>query len=69
MIESVELNVLGMKCGGCESNVTGKLNAVNGVSAVKASSKDKLVNIEFDTDKTNLNALKEVIKAAGYSVQ
>ncbi len=69
MIESVVLTVSGMKCGGCEAIVTGKLTAVDGVLAVKASSKDKAVSVEFDTAKTGLNAIKDVIQAAGYSVQ
>ncbi|SJM89386.1 Copper chaperone [Crenothrix polyspora] len=69
MIESVVLTVSGMKCGGCETNVNSKLGAVDGVVAVKASSKDKNVSVEFDTDKTSLEAIKAAIQAAGYSVQ
>jgi copper chaperone len=69
MIESVVLSVLGMKCGGCESNVTAKLGAVGGVKTVQASSKDKTVSVEFESDITSLNAIKDVIQTAGYSVQ
>jgi copper chaperone len=69
MIESIELTVLGMKCGGCESNVSTKLAAVDGVVAVKASSSNKSVSVDFDTDKTSLDAIKGVIQAAGFSVQ
>jgi copper chaperone CopZ len=69
MIESVVLSVSGMKCGGCESNVTAKLSAVEGVKVVKASSKDKQVGVEYDADKTSLEAIKALIQAAGYAVQ
>ncbi|SJM96540.1 heavy-metal-associated domain-containing protein [Crenothrix polyspora] len=69
MIESVVLSVLGMKCGGCESNITTKLSAVDGVKTVQASSKDKTVSVEFESDKTSLETIKSVIQAAGYSVQ
>jgi copper chaperone len=69
MIESVVLSVLGLKCGGCETNVNSKLGVVDGVVAVKVSSKDKNVSVEFDTEKTSLEAIKAVIQAAGYSVQ
>ncbi|WP_394752898.1 heavy-metal-associated domain-containing protein [Crenothrix sp.] len=69
MIESIELTVLGMKCGGCESNVSTKLAAVDGVAAVKASSANKSVSVDFDPDKTSMDAIKSIIQAAGYSVQ
>lgn len=69
MIESTVLTVLGMKCGGCETIVTTKLDAVDGVVAIKASSKEKTVSVAFDTDKVSLTAIKEVIQTAGYTVQ
>ena len=69
MIESVVLNVTGMKCGGCESNVTDKLTAIDGVLSVMASSKDKEVRVEFDADKTNLDVIEDVITEAGFTVE
>jgi copper chaperone len=69
MMESVVLSVSGMKCGGCENNVTAKLSAVDGVRGVKASSPDKQVSVEYDADKTSLATIKDTIQAAGYSVQ
>lgn len=69
MIESVELTVTGMKCGGCETNVSGALTAIDGVSSVKASSKENTVSVEFDTDKTNLDAIKNAITGAGFTVE
>lgn len=68
MIESVVLTVTGMKCGGCETNVTGKLEAINGVLSVKASHKDKEVRVDFDAEKTALDAIKDAIIDAGYTV-
>jgi copper chaperone len=58
MIETVSLTVTGMKCGGCESNVTDKLKAIDGVLSVNASYKDNEVNVEFDADKTSLDAIE-----------
>lgn len=69
MIESVSLTVTGMKCGGCETNVTNKLKAIDGVLSVNASSKDKEVNVEFDAGKTGLDAITEAIIDAGFSVE
>lgn len=69
MIESVVLTVTDMKCGGCETNITGKLEAVNGVISVKASFKDKEVSIEYDNEKTSLDSIKDTITGAGFTVK
>ncbi len=69
MTESVSLSVQGMKCGGCESNVTEKLNAIDGVISVAASSKENQVNIEYDADKTSLDELSKAITEAGFVVE
>ncbi|MGZ8162039.1 MAG: heavy-metal-associated domain-containing protein [Methylobacter sp.] len=69
MTEFLLLTVSGMKCSGCESNVTAKLKAIEGIKSVKASSQDKEVSIEYDADKTDLNAIKDAIIKAGYTVE
>ena len=68
MAESLTLAVFGMKCGGCEANVSNKLNAIDGVLMVKASSKDKEVTVEFDAKQTGPSAIKAAITEAGYKV-
>jgi copper chaperone len=69
MIESVVLTVTDMKCGGCETNITGKLGAINGVVSVNASSKDNEVSVEYDTDRTSLDTIKDTITGAGFTVK
>lgn len=69
MIESVVLTVNDMKCGGCETNITDKLKAINGMVSVKASSKENNVSVEFDTEKTSLDTIKEAIVGAGFTVE
>jgi len=69
MTESVSLTVTGMKCGGCEANVTSKLEAIDGVLSVQASSKDKEVNVEFDAEKTSLDAITKAVANAGFTVE
>ena len=44
MLESNVLTVTGMKCGGCETNIKEKLQAVEGVSSVTPSFKEKIPN-------------------------
>jgi copper chaperone len=68
MNESATLTVSGMKCGGCENNVTTKLKTLAGVKSVSASSQDKLVNVVFDAEKTNLAVITKAISEAGYTV-
>ncbi len=69
MTESVVLNVTGMKCGGCESNVTNQLQAIDGVVSVVASSKENEVKVEFDPQRTNLDVIISTITAAGFVVE
>ncbi|TRX02599.1 heavy-metal-associated domain-containing protein [Candidatus Methylobacter oryzae] len=69
MTESVLLNVTGMKCGGCEANVTNKLKEIDGVLSVNASSKNKEVEVEFDAEKTSLDEITEAITGAGFTVE
>ena len=68
MIESEVLTVTDMKCGGCETNITGKLESIICVISVKASFKDKEVSINYDTEKTSLDTIKETIIGAGFTV-
>lgn len=69
MIETCVLTVTGMKCGGCENNVTEKLTALEGVISVTASSKENQVSVEFDSDKTNQGVIEDSISAAGFTVE
>ncbi|MGR9012840.1 MAG: heavy-metal-associated domain-containing protein [Gammaproteobacteria bacterium] len=69
MTESVSLTVIGMKCGGCETNVTTKLKAIDGVLSVNASSKEKVVSVDFDAEKTNLDVITDAIIDAGFTVE
>lgn len=68
MTESVTLTVTGMKCGGCEANVTGKLSALDGVANAATSFKDNTVTIDYDPDQTTLDILTNTITGAGFTV-
>lgn len=69
MTESVSLTVTGMKCGGCEANVTGKIKEIEGIISVSANHKDNLVELEFDENKTALDTIKQVITDAGFTIE
>jgi len=68
MSESVSLDVTGMKCGGCETNVSKKLNAMDGVVSVEALHKENKVIVEFDSAATNVAAITATITEAGFVV-
>ncbi|MEN8259353.1 MAG: heavy-metal-associated domain-containing protein [Pseudomonadota bacterium] len=67
-MEKVTLNVTGMKCGGCETNVREKLTAVNGVTEVSASHKDNIVTVDYDPEKTSIQVITNIITNAGFTV-
>ena len=69
MSESVSIAVTGMKCGGCENTVTTALMATAGVLSVKASHKDKTVEVEFEPSQTDLESIEDIITDAGFSVE
>lgn len=69
MSETIELTVTGMKCGGCETNVKEKLQAIAGVTSVSASFKNNQVTIEFDSASVDADTLKNVISQAGFTVE
>ncbi len=69
MSETVFINVTGMKCGGCENTINNALAAIDGVLSVNASHKDKQVEVEFEPEKTDLDAIEDAIINAGFTVE
>lgn len=69
MSESISLTVTGMKCGGCESNIKTKLNTLEGVISVEAKNKENKVDVEFDGEKTSVEAISQAISEAGFVVE
>ena len=67
-MQSANLKVAGMTCGGCTSNVTRALEAVEGVSDVKVSLAAGEAGVEYDERQTTLDQLEAAVKGAGYSV-
>ena len=62
----VTLNVNGMKCGGCEKSVEDILNGLNGIQHAKASSKDAIVELEFQDDLIQLDQVKKALNDKGF---
>ena len=67
-IVTVEFEVEGMTCGGCEKHVSGAVYDVAGVIEVKASYKDGNTIVLFDRTKTNVEEIQKAIASTGYKV-
>lgn len=57
-----------MSCGGCVSNVTQALQAVNGVGDVNVSLPAGEATVQYDERLTSPEQLKSVVTDAGYGV-
>lgn len=68
-IRSIELNIDGMVCTGCEVNIDRSVKKINGVVKVKTSFGKGTSLIRFDSTKTNSKEITEVIRSKGYIIQ
>ena len=57
----IVLNIEGMTCGGCESQINGVLNKTEGVISCNASYKDASVTIIYDKEVTDSEGLSKII--------
>jgi copper chaperone CopZ len=68
MTDTLTLTVEGMKCGGCEANITNKLKSLTGIDSVTASRLTKEVKVEYDGKLTGRNEISQAITDAGFQV-
>jgi copper chaperone len=69
VMEKAVLTVKGMKCGGCENAIQEAVRGDAGVVGVKVDRLAARVEVEFDRARTNLDAIKKLIAAQGYTVE
>lgn len=65
---TMELEVDGMTCEGCEQTVEKTVAALPGVKSVAASHVDKNAIIEFEDGKLDVAQVTKAIEGAGYEV-
>ena len=53
-------------CGSCKKTVETALGKVDGVESAKVDVDTKIAKVEYDGSKTNVEAIKKAIAAAGY---
>jgi copper chaperone len=67
-VETIILNIAGMACGGCASNVTQVLQALPGVVQVEVSLGEAKAEIRFDPALVQIEQVKSAVERAGYRV-
>jgi copper ion binding protein len=65
-MQTITLNAPDISCDHCVATVEKTLGAVDGVAAVKADAETKDVNVTWDDEKTDLNAVSAALDEAGY---
>lgn len=64
--KKVSLNIQGMHCGSCASGIQMVLQNTDGVLNASASYDTKKGIVEFDEEKTNIDAILKAIEQLGY---
>lgn len=67
--KTITLAVDGMTCEGCENTVKESVEKLPGIASAKASFKDKLVVIAFDSVLAKVNDISMTITGVGYIVK
>ena len=67
-MQTEQIQVTGMTCGGCTSNVTRALKAIPGVGDVNVSLAAGEATVQYDERRASPEQLKSAVKGAGYGV-
>lgn len=65
-METINIKIGGMTCGGCVKSVTKVLEALNGVTKAEVDLASSSAQITFDPAKVQTAALIETIEDAGF---
>jgi len=60
--------VRGMHCGGCERSVSRAVQAVPGVGSARADFVAEEVEVTYDSEQTDLEAIRAAVRDAGFTV-
>ncbi len=62
------LNITGMTCASCSRAVERQVNKIEGIQSAVVNLATEKLTVEFDTEKTDLDHVKEAVVKAGYGV-
>jgi copper chaperone len=67
-METIQLNVQGMTCGGCVKSVTSVLQKIPGVGSVEVSLEQNRATITYDPKQAAPAQFKKAVEGAGFTV-
>ncbi len=67
-METMQLNIKGMTCGGCVKSVTGVLHKIPGVASVEVSLEQNRATVVYNPAQANPAQFKAAVEDAGYDV-
>lgn len=67
-METLNLDIKGMTCGGCVKSITNVLQQITGVSSVNVSLEQNNAIITYDPNKAKPAQFKAAIEDAGFDV-
>lgn len=65
-VEVVEIKIPTVQCGTCKMNLTKAFKRVDGINSYDISIDNKIVKINYDKSKTDLDKIEGAIVMAGY---
>tara|TARA_R110002050_G_scaffold42777_3_gene102803 strand:+ start:4125 stop:4727 length:603 start_codon:yes stop_codon:yes gene_type:complete len=68
-IQSIILSIEEMVCSGCEENINHSVKKLDGILEINTSYIKGTSEIKFDSTKTSVNEIEEVIQSKGYSIK
>ena len=68
LMQTIMLNVGGMKCGGCVNKLSLALNRIVGVSDVQISLASGAATVRYDEHRTSPAGLHEAVIASGFGI-
>lgn len=66
-MEKIELHIEGMHCGACATGIQMLVSQIDGVQSVFVDYEGKKGTVEFDSAKTNKEAIIKAIAELGYT--
>ncbi|HEY8733060.1 MAG TPA: mercuric transport protein MerTP [Puia sp.] len=66
--QTVEINIKGMSCAGCEAEVNHAVTKLPGIIRSTVSYKRKNAIIQFDVSKTTIRNITDAVNSTGYKV-
>lgn len=67
-VKTIQLNVKGMTCEGCENSIETALTKMNGVVSAEARYNEGIATVSYDSTKVNVELINQAIKEVGYEV-